>query len=102
MAGTVAMTPETVAQAATDTINAKWNVDGTLQDLRTVVDEVRASWSGAAAQKFEAVMEDWNKEATDLCTTLEEIAEQLDQSAAQTAEQDMEASSDIDDVYSEL
>ena len=94
MAG-VAMDTETVAQAATDTVNAKLSVDGNLDRLKALCDELAASWSGQGAAAFAQVMTAWDTEAAKLLDALQDIADSLDSSAAQQAEMDAESNSEF-------
>lgn len=98
----VAMDAETVAQAAMDTVNAKLTVDGNLDSLKAVCDDLAASWTGQGAGAFQRVMEQWDIQAAKLQDALQDIADQLDSSAAATAEQDYESSSDFSAYDGEL
>jgi WXG100 family type VII secretion target len=101
MAG-VAMDTETVAQAATDTVNAKLDVDGELDALKALCDDLAAGWSGQGAAAFANVMQAWDVEAAKLLDALQDIADNLDSSAAQQAEMDAESQSDFNDFSGEL
>jgi WXG100 family type VII secretion target len=101
MAG-VAMDTETVAQAATDTVNTKLEVDGELDALKALCDNLAASWSGQGAAAFANVMQAWDVEAAKLLDALQDIADSLDSSAAQQADQDAQSSSDFSNFDSEL
>ncbi|GAA2169705.1 hypothetical protein GCM10010403_50810 [Glycomyces rutgersensis] len=101
MAG-VAMDTDTVAQAATDTVNAKLSVDGNLDRLKALCDELASSWTGAGATAFNQVMVQWDTEAAKLLDALQDIADSLDSSAAQQAEQDAESQSDFSAFDGEL
>jgi len=101
MAG-VAMDTETVAQAATDTVNAKLSVDGNLDRLKALCDELAASWSGQGAAAFANVMQAWDAEAAKLLDALQDIADSLDASSAAQAEQDAASSSDFGAFDGEL
>ena len=91
----VAMTAETVHQAAVDTLNAKQDVDGTLAGLRSLVDMLASAWEGQAAVAFQEIMTTWDKESADLQDALENIATMLDSSATATEDQDAESQSDF-------
>ncbi len=101
MAG-VAMDTETVAQAAGDTINAKLSVDGNLDRLKALCDELAAGWTGAGAGAFQNTMLQWDAEAAKLLDALQDIADSLDSSAAAQAEQDAESQSDFSGFEGEL
>ncbi|GAB3236725.1 hypothetical protein GCM10027447_35320 [Glycomyces halotolerans] len=101
MAG-VAMDEETVRQAAIDTVNAKLSVDGNLDTLKALCDDLAASWTGSGAAAFQRVMEQWDVNAAKLLDALQDIADQLDSSAAATAEQDAESSADFGAYDGEL
>lgn len=101
MAG-VEMDTETVAQAATDTVNAKLEVDGELDALKALCDELASSWQGQGAAAFAQVMATWDTEAAKLLDALQDIADSLDSSAAAQAEQDAESSSDFGAFDAEL
>ena len=94
MAG-VAMDTETVAQAATDTVNVELSVDGNLGRLKALCDELASSWTGQGAQAFTNVMLQWDNEANKLLEALQTIADNLDSSAAQQAEMDSESNSEF-------
>ncbi|WP_051703873.1 WXG100 family type VII secretion target [Glycomyces sp. NRRL B-16210] len=89
------MDTETVAQAATDTVNAKLSVDGNLARLKALCDELASSWTGQGAQAFTNVMLQWDNEANKLLEALQTIADNLDSSAAQQAEMDAESNSEF-------
>lgn len=95
MSGNVAMDEETVRQAAIDTVNAKLSVDGNLGTLKNLCSDLAASWTGQGAGAFQRVMEQWDVQAAKLTEALQEIADLLDSSAAATAEQDADSSSDF-------
>ncbi|MFC3491781.1 WXG100 family type VII secretion target [Glycomyces rhizosphaerae] len=101
MAG-VAMDTETVAQAATDTVNAKLEVDGNLASLKALCDDLAAGWTGQGATAFANVMQAWDAEAAKLLDALQDIADSLDSSAAQQAEQDAASQSDFSAYDGEL
>jgi WXG100 family type VII secretion target len=96
------MDPETVAQAATDTINAKLSVDNNLDRLKALCDELAASWTGQGATAFNAVMQQWDAEAAKLLDALQDIADSLDSSAAAQAEMDSESNSEFSAFDGEL
>jgi WXG100 family type VII secretion target len=98
----VAMDPETVAQAATDTVNAKLSVDGNLDRLKALCDELAASWTGQGATAFNQVMMQWDAEAAKLLDALQDIADSLDSSAAAQAEMDAESNSEFSAFDGEL
>jgi WXG100 family type VII secretion target len=91
----VAMTADTVHEAATNTLNTKQDVDATLAGLRSLVEMLASAWSGQAAVAFQEVMTTWDKESADLQDALENIANMLDSSATATTEQDEEGHSDF-------
>jgi WXG100 family type VII secretion target len=89
------MDPETVAQAASDTVAAKLSVDGNLARLKALCDELAASWTGQGATAFANVMLQWDTEAAKLLDALQDIADSLDSSAAAQAEEDLNSSSEF-------
>ena len=95
MAGLVAMDEETVRQAAIDTVNARLEVQGNLGSLKALCDDLAAGWTGAGATAFQNVMMEWDVAADKLLDALEDIANQLDSSAAATAEEDAATNSDF-------
>lgn len=101
MAGVV-MDTETVAQAATNTINAKLSVDDNLEKLKAVCDELAAAWTGQGATAFNQVMTTWDAEAAKLLDALQDIADALDSSAAQQAEEDAASGSEFSAFDGEL
>jgi WXG100 family type VII secretion target len=96
------MDPETVAQAATDTVNAKLSVDGNLDRLKALCDELAASWTGAGATAFANVMSQWDTEAAKLLDALQDIADSLDSSAAAQAEEDQNSGSEFSAFENDL
>jgi WXG100 family type VII secretion target len=96
------MDPATVAQAATDTVNAKLSVDGNLDRLKALCDELAASWTGQGATAFNQVMQQWDAEAAKLLDALQDIADNLDSSAAAQAEMDSESNSEFSAFDGEL
>lgn len=101
MAG-VAMDADTVAQAATDCINAKLSVDANLDRLKALCDELAASWTGQGATAFANIMLQWDAEAAKLLDALQDIADSLDSSAAAQTEMDAESSSEFSNYDGEL
>lgn len=91
----VEMDTETVAQAAGDVINAKLSVDENLARLKGVCDELAAAWTGQGATAFNQVMMTWDAEAAKLLDALQDIADALDSSAAQQAEEDAASNSEF-------
>ncbi|MDA1366993.1 WXG100 family type VII secretion target [Glycomyces algeriensis] len=89
------MDTETVAQAATDTVNAKLSVDANLDRLKALCDELASSWSGQGAAAFANVMQAWDTEAAKLLDALQDIADSLDASSAAQAEMDAESNSEF-------
>ncbi|GAB3645215.1 WXG100 family type VII secretion target [Glycomyces tarimensis] len=102
MSGLIAMDEETVRQAAIDTVNAKLSVDGNLDSLKALCDDLAAAWTGQGAGAFQRVMEAWDIQAAKLLDALQDIADQLDSSAAATAEQDAESGADFSPFEGEL
>ncbi|MDN3242998.1 WXG100 family type VII secretion target [Glycomyces tritici] len=96
------MDTETVAQAATDTVNAKLSVDGNLARLKALCDELASSWSGQGAAAFANVMQAWDIEAAKLLDALQDIADSLDASSAAQAEMDAESNSEFGAFDGEL
>jgi WXG100 family type VII secretion target len=84
----VAMTSETVHQAAVDSLTAKQDVDSILQGLRSLVDALIDTWKGQGSTAFTGVMEVWDTESKDLMDALENIANMLDSSATAATETD--------------
>ena len=100
--GSVAMDPETVAKAAADTVAAKLDVDGELDALKSLCDELAAAWTGGGATAFQNVMLQWDAEAAKLQDALQDIADSLDSSAAAQAEEDLNSSSEFAGFEGEL
>jgi WXG100 family type VII secretion target len=96
------MDADTVAQAATDTVNAKLSVDGNLDRLKALCDELAASWTGQGATAFANLMLQWDAEAAKLLDALQDIADNLDASAAAQAEMDSESNSEFSAFEGEL
>lgn len=67
----------TIQQASQDVLTTKENINGQLNTLGTLIEELRGGWQGAAALAFGGVMEKYQEEATTLLTALEAISEQL-------------------------
>ena len=100
--GSVAMDPETVAQAASDTVMTKLDVDGNLDRLKALCDELAAGWTGAGATAFQEVMLQWDDQAMKLQDALQDIADSLDSSAAAQAEEDANSGSEFSAFSGEL
>lgn len=73
---------DTINQAATDTQTTKDDIQGKLQTLRGLMEDLAGSWKGAASAKFSQVMQAYDKEGNDIMSALENIAEILKQSGA--------------------
>ncbi|MEU6858319.1 WXG100 family type VII secretion target [Glycomyces sp. NPDC046736] len=96
------MDTETVATAATQTVNAKLSVDANLDRLKALCDELAGAWTGSGATAFANVMLQWDTEAAKLLDALQDIADALDSSAAAQAEMDAESGSEFSSFEGEL
>lgn len=86
-----AATSEELAALAKRIIQVDGDTQATLRNVRSTVDTVRGTWSGAAATAFGALMERFGDDAAKLQEALRGIAEQMDSSATTYAQQEEEA-----------
>jgi len=98
----VAMDAATMAQAARDTFAAKQDVDGNLDTLKALCDDLAASWTGRGATAFANVMLAWDAEAAKLLDALQDIGENLDKSGVAQSEMDDESGSELSAFDGEL
>ena len=89
MAG-VELDADTAHQAATDTLNTRESVDGNLNTLRNLMEDLSQAWTGAAGTSLQNTMTTWDEKAAQLLDALSDIAEALDSSATASTEQDAE------------
>lgn len=67
-----------VAEAATHCSSTLANMNSELDDLRNTVAKVAGSWSGAAAEAYQAKQQQWNQAQQDLGAVLQQIAKALE------------------------
>jgi WXG100 family type VII secretion target len=61
---------ELVTKIADSFDGGRGEIETMLSNLRGHVDEIRASWTGAAAQSFQRVMDVWDNRQRDMLATL--------------------------------
>jgi WXG100 family type VII secretion target len=81
MAGPFSVDHSTLHAAAGDVRSTRGEVDGELQKLRGVVDDLAAAWKGQAAGAFQQLMARWDDDSRKLLSALDDIAGLLDKSA---------------------
>jgi WXG100 family type VII secretion target len=81
MAGPFSVDHGTVRTAASDVRSTRSEVDGELNKLRGVVDDLAAAWKGQAGGTFQQLMTRWDEDNKKLLTAMDDIANLLDKSA---------------------
>ncbi|MCC9311397.1 WXG100 family type VII secretion target [Kitasatospora sp. RB6PN24] len=76
--GSIKVTFGTIQDAGAQVRAAANTIQGQLDDLKTAVQRVANSWTGAAQQGYQQRQATWDAKATDLHTTLNQIATALD------------------------
>lgn len=74
---------QTLHAAANDVRSTRQDVDGDLNRLRGVIDQLAGTWRGGAAISFQNLMQRWNEDTRKLLVALDGIGELLDQSGTQ-------------------
>ena len=77
MDGRMLVTLGAVEGAAADADNVAGHIDRQLDDLRSYLSPLVASWSGQAAGDYQALQSRWDTSAADLNSVLREIAAAL-------------------------
>lgn len=93
--GGIAMDAATVRKAANDVRTTRSDVDGELNAIRSVCDELAAGWTGQAASSFQNAMTHWDTNAGKLLNALDEIADMLDGGANEQEAQDDEQAAEF-------
>jgi WXG100 family type VII secretion target len=88
--------------AATHVRDVRDQVMGQIRALQGTVAELGASWRGAAASDFQALMQRWNDNAQALQEALSGIAEQVDASGVQYRNTDAEQAATMTRVMNAL
>lgn len=74
---------QTLHAAANDVRSTRSDVDGDLNRLRGVIDQLAGAWRGTAAVGFQNLMQRWNEDTRKLLVALDGIGELLDRSGTQ-------------------
>ena len=74
---------QTLHAAANDVRSTRQDVDGDLNRLRGVIDQLAGTWRGGAAISFQNLMQRWNEDTRTLLVALDGIGELLDRSGTQ-------------------
>ncbi len=85
MAGGITVTPEQLREISAQLSAGAADVEATLSRLAGVVSPLQTEWVGSAQAQFEALWEEWQRDATGLHNALTGIA-QLTQNAATSYE----------------
>jgi WXG100 family type VII secretion target len=85
MAGGITVTPEQLREISSQMSAGAADVEATLSRLAGVVAPLRSEWVGSAQAQFEALWDQWQRDATGLHSALTGIA-QLTQNAATSYE----------------
>ncbi|QSB06014.1 WXG100 family type VII secretion target [Natronoglycomyces albus] len=93
--GGIAMDAATVRKAASDVRTTRSDVDGELNGIRGICDNLAAGWTGQAGASFQNAMNHWDQNANRLLTALDDIADMLDGGANQQEAQDQEQAAEF-------
>jgi WXG100 family type VII secretion target len=74
---------QTLHAAATDVRSTRSDVDGDLNRLRAVIDQLAVAWRGQAGMGFQTLMQRWNEDTRQLLVALDGIADMLDRSGTE-------------------
>jgi len=85
MAGGITVTPAQLQEISAQMSSGAADVEATLSRLAGVVAPLRSDWVGAAQAQFEALWDEWQRDAAGLHSALTGIA-QLTQNAASSYE----------------
>ena len=77
MSGEILVTFESIAQAQGDVAATSSSINGQLADLKSYLAPMVSSWTGAAAQDYQAKQAQWDSAARDLNTVLAQIGAAL-------------------------
>ncbi|MFJ1757982.1 WXG100 family type VII secretion target [Kitasatospora sp. NPDC088134] len=76
----------TIQNASTEVRQTASRIQNQLDDLKSGVQKIAATWEGAAQQGYQARQQEWDNKAADLQQVLGQIASALD-NAAQSYQQ---------------
>ena len=85
MAGGITVTPEQLQGISTQMTSGAADVEATLSRLASLVSPLQTEWVGSAQAQFEALWDQWQRDASGLHAALTGIA-QLTQNAAASYE----------------
>jgi WXG100 family type VII secretion target len=86
MASGIRVTPEQLQQVATQLTAGAGNVDGILAQLTNSVAPLGSDWAGMAQARFQALWEQWQRDARGLNEALTGMAQLMGQAAARYAQ----------------
>ncbi|MBP2475350.1 WXG100 family type VII secretion target [Crossiella equi] len=89
-------------RAAGDVRKVNGDVDHQLRMLRQAVNDVKSFWRGDASRAFDALMEQWDRDALKLNLALNDIASNLDNMHKGYAQQEEQTSSGMSKIQNEL
>ena len=86
MASGIRVTPEQLQQVATQLTAGAGNIDGILAQLTASVAPLGPDWAGMAQVRFQALWEQWQRDARGLNEALTGTAQLMGQAAASYAQ----------------
>lgn len=86
MASGIRVTPEQLQQVAAQLNAGAGNVDGILAQLTASVAPLGSDWAGAAQAQFQALWDQWQRDARGLFEALTGMAQLMGQAAASYAQ----------------
>lgn len=77
--GSVTVTFATIAEAAQNTQRTYQSLEQKLNDLHSYLQPMVSTWSGSAAEQYQAKQQQWTQAQTDLGNVLQTIGRVLDE-----------------------
>lgn len=69
---------ESVGQAASDFSTQSVQLGDVISAISKTIDQLQPLWQGQAADQFNTLMDQWNKDITDIKSLLDQIAKRVD------------------------
>ncbi|GGU63431.1 WXG100 family type VII secretion target [Lentzea flava] len=100
--GSFTVGPEDLDRLAKQIIEIDGQTQGTLRQVRSTAESVRASWGGSAADAFTKLMERFDDDTRKLQEALRSIAEQISGSAKTYIENEEQQSQAVSEIANRL
>jgi WXG100 family type VII secretion target len=93
---------DVMGAAATKVDGINQRIQGQLKTLKGQVEQCRSEWKGPAAARFTTLMQAWDKDANQLNTALQGIADRLRSNRTQYAQAETDIGGGLSKIESRL